>query len=50
VGSGFGSAGQFQQFCGETRLKHRAKSHKLRQAGVIPAPATIQGSDPASGL
>src|SRR5947208_2319809 len=24
-----------------TRLKHRAKPHKLRQAGVIPAPATI---------
>ena len=35
-----------------TRLKHRAKSHKLRQAGVIPAPATNinVGSDPARGL
>lgn len=32
-----------------TRLKHRAKSHKLCQAGVIPAPATniCTGSDPA---
>jgi hypothetical protein len=26
-----------------TRLKHRAKPHKLRQAGVIPAPATNFG-------
>ena len=26
-----------------TRLKHRAKPHKLRQTGVIPAPATIFG-------
>ena len=35
-----------------TRLKHRAKPHKLRQAGVIPAPATniYMGSDPARGL
>ena len=33
-----------------TRLKHRAKPHKLRQAGVIPAPATILGGVPAAGL
>ena len=26
-----------------TRLKHRAKPHKLRQAGVIPAPASNLG-------
>jgi hypothetical protein len=32
--------------------KHRAKPHKLRQAGVIPAPAThiYKGSDPARDL
>jgi hypothetical protein len=35
-----------------TRLKHRAKPHKLRQAGVIPAPATniFLGSDPVARL
>src|SRR6266700_3863355 len=34
-----------------TRLKHRGRSHKPFEAGVIPAPATIfKGSDPARGL
>jgi hypothetical protein len=37
----FGSADHFE--LRGTRLKHRAKPHKLRQAGVIPAPATISG-------
>ena len=34
-----------------TRLKHRGRSHKPFQAGVIPAPATIySGGDPTAGL
>ena len=37
--SGLRLAGHQFQLRG-TRLKHRAKPHKLRQAGVIPAPAT----------